>query len=83
MFRCYEGEPCQRCPNLEANALWPRGWSDMCFEPNCNVPENRRFMFPSRESDYYFRCVYNTNHWTFQRQECRCGTLFNMKSQEW
>jgi hypothetical protein len=36
------------------------------------------FSFSSR----YFRCVYNHNHWTHETVACRCGTLFNMRTQE-
>ncbi|KAG5667778.1 hypothetical protein PVAND_015748 [Polypedilum vanderplanki] len=80
-WRCYPEKPCERCPRF-SNDLWPTSHSDICFEPNCNIPENRRFLFPSRESDRYFRCVYNHNHWTHETVSCRCGTLFNMRTQE-
>ncbi|CAG9811489.1 unnamed protein product [Chironomus riparius] len=80
-WRCYPNQPCEQCPRY-GSANWPAGWSNLCFEPNCKSQENRKFLFPSRESDRYFRCKLDRNSWTLEVVDCSCGTLFNMKTQE-
>jgi hypothetical protein len=47
-WRCFTGYPCERC--IRTNNDVTQLWNPYCPVPNCNDPDLRHILFPSRDA---------------------------------